>query len=302
MRLVLNQLLCGVSLVLAGGALPVSAVDGLSLLKVEAGARMAGMGGIGVSDSRHPDALFYNPAADQAGQFTIAAGHNTFWDRSALSNLSLSAPLSDRLNAIATVRYASIGEIEQRTIPSLEPEARFDAFDVAVKGGIGVGLTESVRFGVAAGLVMEKIDAWRGQAFSVDLGLTARIAPDYTIGLSAANLGSEFMLTNDRQIDSRAIAQPVTYRLGGNGRWGKLTVSIEGVVLDEQFHPHIGADYQLHPSFAFRAGGGFGYDSKSFGAGASFIRREISIDYAFVPYGNSLGSSHLFTLRFTLPN
>ena len=42
----------------------------------------------------------------------------------------------------------------------------------------------------------------------------------------------------------------------------------------------------------------FGYDTKNFTAGASFVHRTLTLDYAFVPYTGELGTTHLFNLTF----
>ena len=45
-----------------------------------------------------------------------------------------------------------------------------------------------------------------------------------------------------------------------------------------------------------------GYDVKDFTAGATFhlARYRLAVDYAFVPYKENLGTSHLFNLTFVL--
>jgi len=53
----------------------------LALMKVEAGAREAGMAGAAVSLSGEPNAVFYNPAAAAgAKRFGLSFGHNSYWE------------------------------------------------------------------------------------------------------------------------------------------------------------------------------------------------------------------------------
>ena len=72
------------------------------------------------------------------------------------------------------------------------------------------------------------------------------------------------------------------------------------VVVDDEFHLHAGGEAVIQKVFRLRAGYMFNYDSKNITAGASFSKRNLTVDYAFVPYSNDLGSSHLFNLTFSL--
>ena len=65
-------------------------------------------------------------------------------------------------------------------------------------------------------------------------------------------------------------------------------------------HLHLGAEASVHEMFTVRAGYMANYDSKNISAGVSFNKRNIGVDYAFVPYTNDLGTSHLFNFTFSL--
>ncbi|MFZ5980436.1 MAG: hypothetical protein ACOYVF_07365, partial [Candidatus Zixiibacteriota bacterium] len=96
------------------------------------------------------------------------------------------------------------------------------------------------------------------------------------------------------------ISLPTTYRLGGAYRYGKYLGALDMVIVDDEFHVHAGAEADLHEMFSMRAGYMFNYDSKNITAGASFHHHNITVDYAFVPYSNDLGTTHLFNFTFTL--
>ena len=72
------------------------------------------------------------------------------------------------------------------------------------------------------------------------------------------------------------------------------------VIVDYEAHLHLGAEGRLHELFQLRAGYMFNYDSKNITAGASFTKRNFAVDYAFVPYENDLGTSHIINLTFRL--
>ena len=92
----------------------------------------------------------------------------------------------------------------------------------------------------------------------------------------------------------------MTYRVGGSYRYQRYLGALDLVAVDGTAHPHAGVEANLHESFSARAGYMAGYDSKNFTAGLSFSRRNISIDYAFVPYSNFLGTAHMFNLTIML--
>jgi hypothetical protein len=88
--------------------------------------------------------------------------------------------------------------------------------------------------------------------------------------------------------------------VGGSYRYDRYLGAVDAVIVDDEFHLNIGAEATLHEYVSLRAGYMANYDTKNFTAGASFTRRNITVDYAFVPYTNNLGTTHLFNLTFSL--
>ena len=150
------------------------------------------------------------------------------------------------------------------------------------------------------GWFIEKIDAWRGSAFNVDLGLLYRAAERINIGASAVNLGGDFSLSKSGFTGSRDISLPTTYRVGAAYYLKDYLGAADIVVVDDEFHLHAGAEAVIQKIFRLRAVYMLNYDSKNITAGDSFSKRNLTVYYAFVPYSNDLGSSHLFNLTFSL--
>jgi hypothetical protein len=279
----------------------VNAQDGLALMKVEAGARQAGMGGASVSLSTEPNAAFYNPAAAVGTRkFTASFGHNEYWENIRLETGYFMSNLNDRTFLHGGIRYAAVDNMENRVNPSLEPDALFSAYDVSFKSGIAYQVNEQMALGVAMGWFVEKIDIYRGSAFNVDLGALYFLSPNINLGASVTNLGSTLSLALSGQEGTEDISLPATYRVGGSYRYDRYLGAVDAVIVDDEFHLNMGAEAALHEYVALRAGYMINYDTKNFTAGASFTRRNITVDYAFVPYTNNLGSTHLFNLTFSL--
>jgi hypothetical protein len=279
----------------------VAAHDGLALMKVEPGARPAGMGGAFSSIAADAYSAAYNPAAGSgAERFQASFGHNTYWDNVHIETGYALFGFTERTWLHGGIRYAGITNLEARTGPSSTPEDVFDAYDVSFKGGLSYRIMENLYAGAAIGLFVEKIDRFSGSTFNADLGLLYRSDKGYAIGASALNLGSDFELSAPGEGSSDQISLPTSYRVGGSYRYGQYLGALDLVVLDDDLHAHLGAEAWLHEMLAVRAGYQAGYDTKDFTAGASIVYRNLSIDYAFVPYSNDLGTSHLFNLTASL--
>jgi hypothetical protein len=275
--------------------------DGLALMKVEPGARPAGMGGAFVTVSGDANSAAYNPAGAVAvDRFTASVGHNTFWENIRLETGYVLAPLSRRTFLHGGIRVASVDDIEGRTAPTLEPETMFDSHDVSFKAGLAYQFTERLSAGFGAGWFVEKIGAWRGWTWNVDLGALYRHNDALAVGASVTNVGPNFQLAQTGRENTEDISLPLTYRVGGSYRYDRYLGALDLVVIDDKLRAHVGAEADLHELLSLRAGYMFNYDSKNFTAGATFTKRNFAIDYAFVPYSNDLGTSHLFNLTVTL--
>lgn len=280
-----------------------SAQDGLSLMKVETGARASGMAGAFVSITGDPLGPIYNPASSVGAEhFTATFGYNSYWENINMGHGYFISNLLNNMTLHGGIRYAGVNDLEGRDAPTIDPNdfTTFDANDISFKGGIAYAITPKIAAGISAGWYIEKISSYRGSAFNVDLGLIARPMPDLSLGAAVTSLGSDFTIEETGQLRSRDISLPTTYRVGGSYTWREYLGAADIVVVDDEAHLHLGAEGILHESFALRAGYMAGYDTKNITAGASFTRRNFTFDYAFVPYDNDLGTAHLFNLTIVL--
>ncbi len=279
-----------------------AAQDGLALMRVEAGARPAGMAGTFTAVNGDPIAALYNPAGlSGLKQVAFSAAYHSYWENISIGSAVVGGQIRDNWYLGGSIRYASVGDIEQRSIASILPEATFSAYDFGGKAVLAHQATERLVVGVAAGWFIEKISTYRGTAFNADLGAHYLVTNDLTAGVSVLNLGSDFNLSDGPGDTSRTISLPTTYRAGVSYVWNERYRGAADVVyLDDEAYGHLGAEAIVHRHFQVRAGYMLGYDSKNFTAGASFARYGLRLDYAFVPYSESLGTTHLFGLTVDL--
>jgi hypothetical protein len=259
------------------------------------------MGGASVAVPNEPNATYYNPAsAAWAEKFALSFGHNTHWENIRIESGYFIGNLNKRTSLHGGIRYAAVTNLESRLIPSSEPDNIFSAYDVSFKGGLGYLIDDRLALGIALGWFIEKIDIYRGSAFNVDLGALYSASGQMNFGASVTNLGSALSLSVSGQEDTDDIPLPTTYRVGGSYRHDRYLGAVDIVYLDDATHLNLGVEANLHEFFALQAGYMINYDTKNLSAGASFHRRNITVDYAFVPYSGNLGTSHLFNLTFTL--
>jgi len=277
------------------------AVNGLGMMKIENGARQAGMGTAVVSLTDDPNGVAYNPASIVGIKgFEASFGHTAYWDNIRLESGYYAISLSQRTFLHGGIRYAVVDNLEERLIPSAEPISYFDAHDVSFKSGLSYKVRDNFTVGASIGWFIEKIEAWRGSVFNADLGLLFNLTSEVNIGASITNIGGDVNLSKPNIAGSRDISLPTRYTIGASYRYQKYLGAMDIVVFDDDVHLNMGGEVQVNELFKVRTGYMFNYDSKNFTAGASFTKRNLTIDYAFVPFTNDLGTSHIFNLTFNL--
>ena len=106
------------------------------------------------------------------------------------------------------------------------------------------------------------------------------------------------------QLRNESTKLPSAIRFGGSyyfdllGISSRLIVAADGYkVMDGgKFHANTGAELLYKDFLALRVGYQSGYENKSIAAGIGLKYKAFALDYAFVPYKYSLGSSHTITL------
>jgi len=281
-------------------AVAVSANDGVALLKIDQSARSAGMGSTQFSQSPDPNAVIHNPARGVGFEkFTASFGHTEYWENIRLESGYFSSDLNPRWSIHGGIRYATVNDLEARTSPTTNPTL-FDAHDISFKAGAACRLSSRLDVGFAAGWIIEKIGGYRGSAFNFDLGSVYHLNPKANFSAAATNLGSNFRLEQTGLPGSDEVSLPTTYRLGGTYESNRYLGAAELVYLDDEAHLHLGAEAKINEIFSLRTGYMLNYSTKNFTAGAAFSHRNITVDYAFVPFSQNLGTAHLFNMTFSL--
>jgi len=266
---------------------------GVKMLTNEFGARSVGMGGAFSSVPADPYSAAYNPAATWGiTNLKGSLGYDTHWGNSRLESGYLS--FEKRSVVVTTgVQFAAVDDMQGRTGPTVD-YIEFGAHDISIKAGAAFELEKNYYLGFSLGYIYEKIDTYDDAAFNFDLGLLVQPMKNMNVGLAVTNFGSTI------KIRSEAVDLPTAYRAGVSYVFGSLTSAADVVHLDGDNYFHLGGEYCMDDRFFLRAGYRLGYETKDFSAGVGFSRKNLRIDYAFLPYKGGLSDSHLFNLTFEL--
>jgi len=269
---------------------------GLSFLKIGITSRAISLGEAVVSSSEDASATHYNPASLLLGPNTnILFMHN----EQVLGIRSEYMAAKVKLEKLAfglSLYNTSISDIEVREIPG-EPLDKFTAQNFALGISAAYKINEMLHIGLTTKFLYEKIYIDNASGFAVDFGGYYSIER-LSIGAVIANLGSMSKLR------SESTSLPSSLRLGGSYLIdisklnGALRVGADGFKVFDggKFHINGGAEFIYRDFLSIRAGYQTGYENKNFTTGLGIKYKAVSLDYAFVPYMYSLGSSHTVTL------
>lgn len=275
-------------------SLPAYSTSGVKFLTLETGAGPIGLGGAYTAYTAEPYAAAYNPAAIYGiNSFSGSFGHDTYWKDRRFESGYVSFQKGPIVYNVG-MQFIQIDNIEARDYPSLDPDYTFSSYDFSFKFAGAFKINKTYTAGLSLGWIFEKIDIYRGNVFAADFGLTATPNPDLVIGLSVLNIGSKMKINLDE------FNLPTTVRLGAAYNIKNIKPALDVVYFDDKMHMHIGGEYTIIDVLFLRAGYRTGYDTKDISAGVGFINRNIRIDYAFLPYKNTLADSHIFSLTFSL--
>lgn len=269
---------------------------GLAFLKLGVTSRAVSLGEAVVSSTNDASATHYNPAALFNGsRVNLVFMHNE--QILGVRTEFLAGKIKmDKLALGFSVNNTSVDNIEVREIPG-EPLEKFTAQNFAMGFSVGYKVNDMLQLGVTGKFLFEKIFVDNASGLAIDFG-GLYTKDKLSVGASISNLGSMSQLRNESS------KLPSSVRLGGSylfdipGISSNLRVSIDGYkVLDGgKLHANTGAELLYKDFLAIRAGYQSGYENKSLTTGIGLKYKSFNLDYAFVPYKYSLGSSHTITL------
>jgi hypothetical protein len=255
---------------------------GLSFLKLGVSSRAVSLGEAVVSNSYDASATHYNPAALFLGSEVSAIFmHNEQILGVRTEYLATKLKFSKVAFGFG-LNNTSISDIEVREIPGA-PIDVFTAQNFAFGISGAYKINDIIQVGVTAKFLYEKIYVDNSSGYAFDFGgLYSK--DNLSIGAAISNLGSM------TELRTESTKLPTLGRLGAS--YLIDIPNIDGGV-------RVGADgfKVLYKDFlSVRVGYQSGYEDRNFTTGIGLKYKAFSLDYAFVPYRYSLGSSHTVTV------
>lgn len=269
---------------------------GLSFLKLGVSSRAVSLGEAVVSNSYDASATHYNPAAMFLGSDVNAIFmHNEQILGVRTEYLAAKVKFSKVALGFG-LNNTSISDIEVREIPGA-PIDNFTAQNFAFGISGAYKINDMVQVGVTAKFLYEKIYVDNASGYAFDLG-GLYTKENLSIGAAISNLGSM------TELRTESTKLPALGRLGASyfidiqNIDGGVRVGADGFKVFDggKFHVNAGAEFLYKDFLSIRAGYQSGYEDRNFTTGLGLKYKAFSIDYAFVPYRYTLGSSHTITV------
>ena len=273
--------------------------DALPFLKLDAGARGAALSGAYCAAGGDALSVFYNPAGTAlAKKKEILLGHNEWLEGIRNETLAYVHPLGPRLTAFGGINALFSGSMDKYDSVG-DKTGVFSSMEGAVSAGLSGSFGDGYYGGAAVKVLSQQAAGEKAMAWAGDAGLL-KVRGGWRLGVSAANIGGRL------KFGSRSFAPPLMLRAGiSNNVFNNLTVSVEEVKAGASgAAAAAGAEWRLQAGpkeyFFLRAGyktGRSRYAGPGYTAGIGLTNRDLSVDYAFAPYGE-LGAAHRVTAAF----
>lgn len=294
-KTVLNIIL--LAFLAAGAAFPLTGA-GTSVgtfLNLPAGARASGMGEAFTALPDDATAVYWNPAGlNLIGNYAVTMMHSLWFEGMTYDWVSAVFP-TDLGKFGVGVQYMNYGSILETDVDGLEL-GTYNPADLSISLSYGAELG-AVKFGLTAKYISLRVKNYTTQ-FAGDIGLLTALdlgGIKTSLGAAVHNFGTEILLAEGKE------TLPTTANIGAavwiTPRW---TVSVEAVI---PFYSAIGFAMGTEISIKIDDDidliGRSGYYTRTdpnnvtFGAGVKY--QNISLDYAFEPFGD-LGDTHRFSL------
>lgn len=272
---------------------------GLSFLKIGVGPRAAGMGNAATAVVDDASALFWNPARIIASKGMDATFIHTQWLQD-ISHEFIGVTASNGVSAVGLgFTIMSIDGLERRTnIPTHQPLASFNAYDVVLSGTYARKIKEHISVGITLKGLSEKILFDSASGFAVDLGFAyKRVENGLFLGGTIRNIGPKMSFIREQFDLPREVRIGAGYTPDIDGLGKRLLISADlSKYKAEPLRLYIGSEFTYQKRFALMAGYQTRQDNTGFTTGFRAQFRQYRIDYAFVPFSTALGNTHRFAV------
>jgi long-subunit fatty acid transport protein len=270
-------------------------------LKLGAGARAAAMGEAFTAVSDDVTATYWNPAGlTQLRAAEAELMHNAGLVNTQYQFLAGAMPTQGDWTFGASLYRMDYGSMDRYDNADVK-DGSFQAGSLAVGFSAARKWSDNLSVGLTGKVIREGIDDVTATGAAADAGAMYRF-DNYQFGAALQNVGPALKFVTDSS------PLPATLRLGAAGRFldEKLLLGLD-LTKARDTDPSVsaGAEYSPAPQLKVRGGYKSSTGAADLGglagisAGAGFSIRNVTIDYAFVPFGD-LGATHRISLQFRM--
>lgn len=278
--------------------IPLLAADGtgLAVLKIGVGARAAAMGEAFVASADDATAIFWNPSGTSWMKTKQVHFTHTRWIQGITHNVaSVSCPVGHSNIGLGLV-LNHIDGFEYREIASEEPMGTFSSQDFIASINYSRRVSEQFSMGLNVKYIHEKIYTEYADGYLADLGARYRPFPDLYVALSVQNLGVTSEMDTERINSPEITRAGMLYHLPFSFLQDNVNLALDYInISDGDSHIHMGTEFKPFSVLCIRLGYQTGYKDRAFSGGFGLQFGQISLDYAYVPFGHDLGQSHRFS-------
>jgi len=273
-----------------------AANTGLSFLKLGVTSRSISLGDAVVSYNEDASSTFYNPSSMFFGSKVNALFMHNEQVLGIRTEFLAARVRFEKFAFGLSLNNTSVDNIEIREIPG-QPLGSFNAQNFAFGLSIGYKVNENISIGATGKFLYEKIYIDNASGLAFDFG-GIYSQNKISVGIAFSNLGSMNELRTEATKLPSAIRGGASYLLDLPKINSTLRFGIDGYkVMDGgKMHANAGAELLYKDFLALRVGYQSGYENKNMTTGIGVKYKVFNLDYAFVPYKYSIGSSHTITL------
>ncbi|MBD3162321.1 MAG: PorV/PorQ family protein [Candidatus Eisenbacteria bacterium] len=282
-------------LMLLVAGLPAAEADpvGLSFLKIGAGAESVAMADAVVSNVDGPTAAYWNPGAlGFLPGFQAGAAHNESFQsvRQEFAGITRSfGPIGAGLSFVGT--WTDNLDAYDDAANYL---GEFAYYGISLAASGGYRINDTWGAGLSVKYLQEVIDEFDATGVAFDFGVQGRRLFDrFDVGLAVLHVGPSMEYVDD------PFDLPLTVQGGVTMHIPLASVRSEGLlaaevrkVRGEDAGLQLGAEYRIQQMASLRIGYRSGLDTEDVSFGIGLRKGSIRGDYAYVPFGEDLGSQH----------
>jgi len=266
-----------------------------SFLKINAGARPVGMGGVFCGIADDVNAIHYNPAGIiQLKRKEIIVTHNEWIEGIRTESLGYAHPVNNYWVLGLTLDYLYITGLVERDVYGNESGKTFGGNNGILAFALGRKLQDNISVGANFKIIREAVKDKNDVAYAMDIGFLYRLTK-LKLGIAVQNLGTKIKLYEE------AFSLPLNFKFGlGYELIENMEVGLDvNIPTDNEVDVRMGSEYWVASTIALRAGYKTNQEEHTgigISAGLGFRYKNYQIDYSFLPFGN-LGNTHRISLN-----